>query len=1229
MSGPAIDSSWTNLVWGLVALLLDATRALGAGQSLGLAILLGVVLIGCARWLQVHQRTTLAADPTARVRLVRADLARSLPVLPLWPVVLLARALRALQRRRAATHEATLQGEPDTDQGAIEETSGATNEETALESETGTDEALDSPAPAYLAVSLGPTYLVSGAVVVGLYWLGRLVEPFLALGLDAPPRLRAWQVTLLGHRPELAWHLPLDERPAQAALLCFVVYTAAWGLIGRLVRIAWADRLAVDQWRRRDDKSLLPSWRRAYGVRDLVALAPADAAWTTALLAASGALLAFGWLGLDDSAFGPRPSALAATSVLWLGWTVHRLLTGGQREVEEPAPSEPPAPAEPGWPDVLAELAARHGCTEPTPLETPRPLPPSPAHPLAVSSPLLAELTQDLEALTELQAVELRRLATIQQSAATESMRAESTAAESTAADSTAADSTADETLRLPPIDTASDPRAQDRRRQRIVLAPEGAGKTLFALLAACQTTLLTARASLLVARDAARARELHARLRRRVGSSTARWSVRIRSLTASVADSAADGLHGNGLDGGNLGQDSLFGDIARGITPDILIVDLHSLVTHLLGDLRAAAPLLRRIGLVVLDDAESYRGPVEIHARLAFRRLRGQLRRLQEIDHLGEDDDPLFVLLATDSMLRTEAWLRELVGIEAGTASYDPPTPIDDEHARGGLQLHYRLDSFQHRDGAALGVDELIAACERRGVAWHARAAGDGRRHLGLRGRLETREPRHHVDAEDAAVVLVEGSWSAVRREIERLRHAGCRHLIRYAAANPSDGEADAPRMALISLVDRDQTQAFDGLDEPAPLARLLRDTPRPVLRSPGAGRSVDAHLGCDLSQGFTEVGDLLARYGEGAATTLRTLATSQLLSTQSREQISTGDGRASQQLFVRVLGRAIGASRDRRDDAHLPPPPAQVELTAGRRVELVDRDTGASLGRVEAATALLVMYPGRLVERRQGRFVVASTSDVAADRSSDSVVSLEPTLSAAVSSPRRHLRLVERPDAPAMSLQLGERPLQIRRSMVRVLVEHHGSVRLDARDGTLRQRVDLPAPSVSPPFVTEALILSLTGLAGDDDGNTASPDNSRDAARLLAAAVRLVLPVLLRGGDDDVAVGLDGPDGGCDQLVLLDLQEYGNGCARALERDGLEALLRLARTVLERIVDPQRLLTRYDHWPAEPLTNDPGRVDSLRRQALIWLDAHLRPEDGVAGPPRETRDRTPKEPE
>jgi hypothetical protein len=119
--------------------------------------------------------------------------------------------------------------------------------------------------------------------------------------------------------------------------------------------------------------------------------------------------------------------------------------------------------------------------------------------------------------------------------------------------------------------------------------------------------------------------------------------------------------------------------------------------------------------------------------------------------------------------------------------------------------------------------------------------------------------------------------------------------------------------------------------------------------------------------------------------------------------------------------------------------------------------------------------------------------------------------------------------------------------------------------------------------------------------------------AARLVAAALRLVVSLVYRGAGGAIGVALhlleEAPTHQThleptDGFYLFDLHAGGNGAARAIERDGIELLLRMTHRLLVHLEDPARLLAFHDEW--DGLLSEAARR-MAREQALTWLSSRL----------------------
>jgi hypothetical protein len=231
--------------WTALAGFLDALGRLGSLATLILAAVLAAGVLLQAWGLQRALVRALVADPRAQVKWWRLELRASLPGLLWAPFGLLIRGVRRLALLLGGW--AKKKGKPEP---------------------AGKPAAPDVP---LVVASLGPTFLVAGIATVAVYLLVRLGELLLAARMGLPGGAPAWQVLLLGRRPEMGLFLPLGRHAAGAAtLLAAAFWTAVGWWLARMARIVWQGSLGrslADRW---DDADTLPFWRRWAGATRLV-----------------------------------------------------------------------------------------------------------------------------------------------------------------------------------------------------------------------------------------------------------------------------------------------------------------------------------------------------------------------------------------------------------------------------------------------------------------------------------------------------------------------------------------------------------------------------------------------------------------------------------------------------------------------------------------------------------------------------------------------------------------------------------------------------------------------------------------------------------------------------------------------------------------------------------------------------------------------------------------------
>ena len=1198
---------------------LDFLASLGSLGTGLIALLLGAIALAVAFGLQRSLNLRVASDPRSDLAIPwwKLELGLSLPGLLWWPVELLAKGvIRLVRRLRRRFHKESVP-------------------------------AVQSPSPAenvpLLVATLGPSFLLGGLVTAALYAMSRLLEPLLRVRLTLTPEVGAWPFVIFGSRPELAPYLPLDRHPHLAALLALAFWLAVATWASRTVRALLRGQLGRNLFPDREDDGVLSFWRRWSGASQLFQPDRSYSRWASWMVAAAFPLLVWAWLSLTGSPWRVAPGEMAVAIVLWLSWAAHLLLRGVERRLvgAEASPADKGAQAN-GWPEALAFLRDRLQVAEPFPFQAPREVEPLqlttiPPETEGVISPLVLELLPEPRQLTVMQRMVLTDL-TLQGFVHVEPPVSRETLALTGAAEEVLQD------------------RSGLRHRNQVVLAPEAAGKTTLALLAAANHVLVHTRSTLVIARDDEHEAGIEQSFRAAIEPSSVRWNMRVRRI------------------GGDL-----MNDLSQGIVPDVILCSLKSLTLHLLGRTESFAPFLQSLGLIIVDDVELFAGPVEAHAQLAFRRLTARVHQLVGVQELGKESAPLVLVLGVDSMHDLGSWAKALCGIEAVVRDFTGsradfadrevaelaargiaarPSEAREaatDHLRkvqlGPHQVFYRLRDFHTAAGDPLSITELIAACEQLAIPWCYRPCGDGRRRL---GRLPLRlhdEPKHSVTSpEDACVVFLEGCWSEVRRERQRLRRAGARFSRHRQAGDAASTAPSGPEpIAMITLVDPDEDMAFTQLDQRFGLTEILEGLPQPVLRAP-SGSIVQSHLAADLIQHWMEVAEVLGVFGHATAQTLRRLSRGGMLLVDRRTDVHQEAFEYVRKIYVRAMARATAPLNESSVEGAplLPSRVSQVELVAPRSLAIRDRTRPAlPLAHVDAAAVGFLYYPGRIFTDARGSFVVVGRATEEAGKEGvpmeqDDIL-VEPILTDDVSSPRRRilctldlpvaaLSRIEGHSVPPEPVLFGRHPLLVGLVPVEVRVHHVATHRLGPVSCEVRQRLlrdDERAGAT--PLLTWGLLLS-PNPAWTAAGEVPRPLRFGEA-RLIAAALRTILPSMYRGAADSLEVALlvEGSPGPQDDLapdasfLLFDLEDGGNGMARAIHRDGLETLLRLCRLLIERVLSPDRLLALHDHWgdrdeilAGDPLAGAAGdqgeaawrQAQSLRQGALIWLDEHLRTE-------------------
>lgn len=1054
---------------------------------------------------------------------------------------------------------------------------------TRIRSRFHRDDQAESATPVAIRVAtLGPSFFLSGLITAGLFWLVRLSDPLLARLLHLSSGASFWELCLLGRRRELAWILPLEDHPWPAMLLILALWLTIWWSLGNIIRGVWfRSQLQRNHGETRDQDlgEVLLLWRSWFGVSRLIAPQTSYLRWASWAVAVAICLLGLSAITLGGQRAAVASGDFAVALILVLSWSLHLSLRGveAQPSAVEVESKKSDAENGPGWPEVAAELTRLTG----------RPAP-DPGYERAVRVPgyssswerskVLSPLLHDLQPATENEAAGRLRLSSMQQQVL-ESLSRLGFVHLPKPQEGDAL------TLPLHGQEQALEPGRKPPRNQ-VVLAPEGAGKTTLAVLAAANHSLVHSRGTLMVTRSEDQAAALEQAFQARAQPSTLRWNLRLRRVGRDFA-----------------------GDLSQDIIPDVVIVSLDQLVTGLLANTDVYRPFLEHVGLVIVDDIETFLGPVEIHAQLAFRRLRLLFQRLLEVEQLGPENLPVMLVLGSRTMHQTSVWARGICGIEAVVrelSGVDEATADSAGEGEPVVQKVAQLSEWAHTTGRPVSVQELVGACESQGVPWHYRACGDGRRGQGRSALLLRHEPRFdRPSPSDACVLILEGRWSEVSRELRRLPMAGARsgrsEIVVFAVLDPEEARSCA-------ALDGDFGLNEDYSEDLSDLASRLRSLPLPFLRPPSSV-AVQNHLLADLLQHWVEVKDLIDTFEAPIAGSLRDLQEQGMLFIDERHDVKPELKTYETKVYVRASASALEAAESEsagHDTQYFSPydKVRQVEMTSTRAVTVRNRVHHQSLGREESESAGLVYYPGRIFEQAQGRFIVV---DRLKEKEHPGPIIVEPLLRDDVSSPRRSFQIEPNRAADQVPFSepevvlLGKDPVAVGLVAVCAEIQTVATYRLDRHSGAIRSREIHPQERrqrFSPgPLETVSLVMV-------PNPELLSPEAPRlvyGEARLLSMLLRFLLPLIYRGARDrlEIALKIDpeiyslekaglrdlwsrldevlAPDEG---FYILDLHHGGSGIAAALHREGLGLPLRLCRHYLRHLKDFHRFRRLYDHW-------------------------------------------------
>lgn len=1001
--------------------------------------------------------------------------------------------------------------------------------------------AADAPTP-------GPSAVAAALGCALVYLVGRMLDPLLAALLVRPswfpverwPEIGWFEWKLLGH--PWAWGaLPLANHPALGLIVHAIVWLAIWWVIRFVLDVIWTHQ---QRWSKPEHE--LAFYQRLVGASTTRRVDQEFRRWLAPVLLVAVVVHAGAGLRLATVAAGsPAPGTwVIAGLIVWM--TAFHLLVEGKPPAAKQVEAAEAAEVEAAEASTLrpAIERLRHAVEQLRPGVDLEALEVRPAHPGTRAefppaiAPLVREIFVDLTGQTQLWAHQAELLGFLgelwRMQASRERAEIPSLAEERGPATVQTAD--------------ISTPHA-------LMLAPEGSGRTTTTLLAALHVFFDRGATSLIVVRDRATAKQWTRRLERALLGSSARWNV----LVCLAGESLATAL------------------IAER-TPAIIVTDLETCEAELLGDPRTDS-FLARLGLVVAEDVDSFTGVAEMHLQACMRRLWALLDRLHEAAYPA-------ALLATcgNSGSGMDAWAKHVLA--------QPMRLFTSDQAARREQLLLRRRDLVDGGGHDVPLALLAQACDEAGLAWHLRLAGDAHRHvrraafdLGKfqRSGQSTGDLRRHFcdDPSTAEVVIVEGTYADVRREADRLAHAGL-------AAAPELALAGA--IVLVLAPPGDEEMVLHEEAEDAPKRELIASLPRAVpLAEPRVVRQRHFDRALGREQDLAALRD---RFGAGFVDeTVGKLGDA----LRSREVLQL-DPKTNEIIARTLLKTAHEAALGQPIDA-------ACVSDRSSRASLVDAGTSELLLTLDEAVVRAVYPPGRIFLHPRGRFMIAEPTRAGAGASLAAEQidgSLRTTLD-------RSLAIELDPLAPTdptgssiwSTRELGGRALAIALIAGTVVERIHGVRRFGPGPRLLDHR------SFDPPIEVRYgtdLCLIATGTDPRTTLASSAPEPTWETLIPLAAAIRMMLPTYLRTGEDAVDVDVIEHEGNR-MLVIFDRTLGGSGLARFVCERGLAELLTLARMVLERLVGPEFIRLRHIHDRAPH--SDPARWQI--GEALRWLDELL----------------------
>ena len=540
-------------------------------------------------------------------------------------------------------------------------------------------------------------------------------------------------------------------------------------------------------------------------------------------------------------------------------------------------------------------------------------------------------------------------------------------------------------------------------------------------------------------------------------------------------------------------GPNSIASNQTEGVRTDLAFLTLAELANIHMELPGRYEDLFSDVGMVIIDDLDRLAGLDEQQAYWVLRRLNARLSQSDE-----QLVDTLWCASCSVVADGTTAWAEDLVGQDFDAIDYD---------TLGGMpqieQFGFYLSEFIDTRRNPLKVTELIRWLNALKLPWHLRRCESSLRDLDLASAVSGSVSDYKKDnPAEAVVVILQGNYADAQREVKRLVHAGT--------------QSGRKQMAFFMDVSAQEVSSLEVKNTGDGLYRLVESLPRAVSSRGNLElhkRQIDAvHVECwqvgDQLEDLFEKDPIRARqaeYGKELQTEPFIDFTKDRQGFRTRKRVHLASGRWRVEPFT----------------------PGTATRSA---VTVMDRAGSKPLTYIDAAVADIHYYPGRIFLHPEGLFKVRDREKEHKDQSTPSKDSERPKEGVdlrrilverieemGLSSPRKK-HVVERLSKGRTDrISIGRYPVEVEELPVSVHTTMSGVDILDPVTLKVEERRRFVGTIPDVRYQTNApVFLKFT--------EHMEPKGGALPVRLLAAAGRSILPLLMRGCEDRIEIDLLG---------------------------------------------------------------------------------------------------------